>query len=155
MELSIYKFLTLKAKKQPRSIELGANWLTIHWTINAWQVTVRPRLDLDREGISLIGNASLLEEREDFLYLSIGPRLGRCNRSTVTLDREDISLNWERLLEEREGFLHLSTKPRSRRSNQSTYTLTQLASASISSPFYGLKTYLFLVFLLLTLRQGL
>ena len=37
VELSIYKFLTLEAKKQPRLVELGANWLTIHWTINAWQ----------------------------------------------------------------------------------------------------------------------
>ena len=44
VELSIYKFLTLEAKKQPRSVELGANWLTIYWTINAWQVIVKPRL---------------------------------------------------------------------------------------------------------------
>ena len=81
VELSIYKFLTLKAKKLPRSVELGANWLTIYWTINAWQVIVKPRLGrhIRKSGMQVYW------KREDFLYLSTGPRLGRCNRSTGTL----------------------------------------------------------------------
>ena len=69
VELSIYKFLTLKAKKLPRSVELGANWLTIYWTINAWQVIVKPRLGrhIPKSGMQVYW------KREDFLYLSTGP----------------------------------------------------------------------------------
>ena len=42
MELSIYKFLVSRAKKQPQLIELGVDQLTNHSTINACQVTVKP-----------------------------------------------------------------------------------------------------------------
>ena len=36
VELSIYRFLASRTKKQPRSIKLGVNRLTSHWTINEW-----------------------------------------------------------------------------------------------------------------------
>ena len=76
-------------KRQSRLVELGVDWFTSCWALNAWRVTVRPRLVLDR---TLIGktypstdNARLLEEKEDFLHLSTRLQPRRVNRSIDTL----------------------------------------------------------------------
>ena len=61
IEFSIYRFLVSRAKmpkKQPRSVELEVDRFTSRWTLNVWQVTVRPQPILDR---TLTGNSQLID----------------------------------------------------------------------------------------------
>ena len=74
-------------KIQPQLVELVVDRFTSHWTLNAWQVTIRPRLNLDRNSTRKTypstGKERLLEKRR-FLHLSTEPQLGMVDRLTNT-----------------------------------------------------------------------
>ena len=86
VELSIYRFSTLgakNAKKQPQPIELKVDRLTSCWAINAWQVIVRPRSNLDRPGRHI--SRPRMQDYWKRMKIFCISRLGRYSRSIGTL----------------------------------------------------------------------
>ena len=126
MELFIYRFLTLGAKKPKNSLN-RSSWGSIGSLVvrafNAWQVTVT----LDREGKSL--------------------------------DREGISLDWEGKTTEKERVfftpLDRTSTGKGESIDRHPSQLSLFGQTLNRFTIFYPKTYLFLVFLLQTLRQGL
>ena len=88
MELSIYRFLTLGAKKSKSNLDRSSQGLTSSLAVgafNAWQVTVTLDQTSTRKANTSTGKKRLLEERVCFLHLSTKPRSGRGNQLTDTL----------------------------------------------------------------------
>ena len=96
MKLSIYRFLTLGAKKPKNSLNRsswGPTDSLVIGAFNVWQVTITlNRTSIEKENTST-EKKRLLEERVCFLHLLTEPQSGRGNRSIGTLTgRVDLSV---------------------------------------------------------------